>query len=304
MITETVAWPAKTREVRNAYQDSTRWNGFEFRDGDVVVSTWAKTGTTWTQQIVWQLLNGAPKGTFETAQCPWVDMRPPDFAEMIATVKAQTGRRCLKTHLPIDALVYSPMAKYIFVGRDARDVTWSAYNHQAGYTDAAMAMLNETPGRVGPPAARPTGDVRHYYLDFLEHDEWPGFGGNPFWAHTQGWWDARHLPNLLLVHFANLKADLAGQVRRIADFIGVTLSEETLPAILAHCDIAYMREGAATGRMATTWKDGAATFFNRGTNGRWRDVLSPAEIARCDEVAARRLTADCARWLKTGRPPD
>ena len=65
-----------------------------------------------------------------------------------------------------------------------------------------------------------------------------------------------------------------------------------------------MREGAAAGRMATTWKDGSATFFNRGTNGRWRDVLSPAEIARCDEVAARRLTADCAHWLKTGRPAD
>jgi aryl sulfotransferase len=50
--------------------DSTRWDGFEFRDGDIVIDTWAKSGTTWTQQIVSQLIfNGAEN-------LPTMDMAP------------------------------------------------------------------------------------------------------------------------------------------------------------------------------------------------------------------------------------
>ena len=46
-------------------------------------------------------------------------------------VEAQTHRRFLKTHLPVDALVFSEKAKYIYIGRDGRDVVWSLYNHHA-----------------------------------------------------------------------------------------------------------------------------------------------------------------------------
>jgi len=51
-----VNYPKKTRDLHNMLMDSTRWNGFEFRDGDIVIDTWAKPGTTWTQQIVSQLI--------------------------------------------------------------------------------------------------------------------------------------------------------------------------------------------------------------------------------------------------------
>ncbi|HEX2817426.1 MAG TPA: sulfotransferase domain-containing protein, partial [Phenylobacterium sp.] len=138
------------------------------------------------------------------------------------------------------------------------------------------------------------------YLDFLDGREWAGFEGNSFWDHTQGWWDARHLPNVLMVHFANLKADLLGQVRRIAAFLNVAPSEETLARIVDHCEIGYMREQARPAMAESAWTEGADTFFHNGTNGRWRDVLTPEEIARCDALAARRLSADCAHWLKTG----
>ena len=69
----TTVRPQKTREMHNAAMDSTRWNDFTFRDGDVVIGTWGKSGTTWTQQIVAQLIFAgaedvptvdiAPKGT-------------------------------------------------------------------------------------------------------------------------------------------------------------------------------------------------------------------------------------------------
>lgn len=56
MSTASIAWPRKTRELMNHHMDSTVWNDFDFRDNDVVVATYAKSGTTWTQQIVSQLL--------------------------------------------------------------------------------------------------------------------------------------------------------------------------------------------------------------------------------------------------------
>ena len=46
---------------------------------------------------------------------------------------------------------------------------------------------------------------------------------------------------------------------------------------------------------------GAGAFIHKGTNERWRGVLSDAELALYDETVAVRLTPDCARWLAEGR---
>ena len=44
--------PRKTRELHNHHFDSTIWNDFAFRSDDIVIGTYGKSGTTWTQQIV------------------------------------------------------------------------------------------------------------------------------------------------------------------------------------------------------------------------------------------------------------
>ena len=303
MATDLIEWPVKTREINDAYFESARWNGFGFREGDVVVATYAKVGTTWTQQIVWQLLHGGPERSTGTAAMPWLDARFRPFKPITDTLESQPHRRCIKTHLPLDALVFSRKAQYLVVGRDARDIVWSAYNHQDSYTDEVLAALNGPPGRPGARVTRPDRDIRDYYLHFLEYGDLPGFGFVPLWPHIQGWWNARRLPNVLLVHYANLKADLAGEILRIAGFLRVEVDEVTLPRIVEHCGFDYMRETiSAAGGMAN-FRGGARTFFHKGINGQWKDVLSPAEIARCDEVAARNLTPDCAHWLATGELP-
>jgi aryl sulfotransferase len=52
MLTWRDGWPVKTRELHNHHFDSTAWNDFAFRDDDIVIATYAKAGTTWTQQSV------------------------------------------------------------------------------------------------------------------------------------------------------------------------------------------------------------------------------------------------------------
>ena len=299
MAADATCWPVKTREIDDAYFESERWNDFVFRGGDVVVATYPKMGTTWTLQIVRQLINGGQPG-FDVAEvAPWLDMRIVDRSWAMELLEAQTHRRCIKTHLPLDALVFSPQAKYLVVGRDARDMVWSAYNHQDAYDDEALAAFNGPPGRPGALVSRPDRDIRNYYLHFAVRGELPGFGFEPFWPHVQGWWRARTLPNVLLVHYAGLQADLAGEIRRIARFLEIEVKEASFPAIVEHCGIGYMRE-VARARIG----DIADRVFHKGVVGRWQGVLSAGEIALCDIAAARNLTPDCAHWLATGELPD
>lgn len=295
-----VTWPKKTREIKSVLVDSTRWNQFRFRDGDVVVVTWAKSGTTWTQQIVSQLLLGGAASIVSPGSS-WVDMRIIPLEEMLERLEEESGPRCLKTHLPVDALVFSPRARYIFVGRDTRDAVWSAYNHQASFTQQGLDMFNLTPGGEGPPVTHPRCEIREYYLKFLESGVPPGFPVPPFWDLVQGWWNLRHLPNVLLVHFNRLKSDMASEIRRISAFLGIDINENAWPDIVEHCTFGYMRDAAARqDNLETFFRDGARSFFFKGTNGRWKDVLSRDEVRLCDETASLRLDQDCAHWLRTG----
>jgi len=172
MNAHATVWPKKRRELHNHHMDSTVWNDFEFRDDDVIVATYAKSGTTWTQQIVGQLVFGGAENVPLHEVSPWLDLRimPPDTKEKLA---AQKHRRIIKTHLPLDALTFSPKAKYIYIGRDGRDVVWSFYNHHANANQLWYAGLNNTPGRVGPPIEPPHPDISRYFRRWLEEDGYP-----------------------------------------------------------------------------------------------------------------------------------
>ena len=158
-MAQAIAWPQKTREFHNHHFDSTAWNDFRFRDDDIVIATYAKSGTTWVQQIIAQLIFDGAEGLPVAEMSPWLDLRVPPKAVKLPPVEAQTHRRFLKTHLPVDALVFSPKAKYIYIGRDGRDVMWSMYNHHANANASWYEALNETPGLVGDPIAPPPASV-------------------------------------------------------------------------------------------------------------------------------------------------
>src|SRR6185312_7834552 len=227
-----VAWPRKTRELHNHHMDSTVWNDFAFRDDDIVVATYAKSGTTWTQQIVSQLVFQGEEGPPVAELSPWVDLRVPPAPVKLAGLEAQTHRRVVKTHLPVDALVFSPRAKYLYIGRDGRDVLFSFYNHHSQANALWYELLNDTPGRVGPPIEHPDPDIHRYFRVWLERDGYPIWS---CWENIASWWAIRDLPNVKLIHFARLKADLEGEMRGIADFLGIDIPAAAWPAILDHC---------------------------------------------------------------------
>jgi aryl sulfotransferase len=293
-----IAWPAKTREIHNHHMNSTVWNDFKFRDDDIIISTYGKSGTTWMQQILAQLIFNGAEGIEVSPLSPWLDLRvmPP---ETIAGLEKLPHRRFVKTHLPVDALVFSPRAKYLYVGRDGRDTLWSLYNHHANANEHWYDALNNAPGRVGPPIEPPPDSIAEYFRRWLAEDGYPFWS---FWENVRSWWAVRNLPNVKLVHFSDLKKDLSGSIREIAAFLDIPIDEEKFSAIVAHCGFDYMKANAeqVSPLQGALWKGGAKTFINKGTNGRWRDTLTAADIVAYEAQAMAELGPDCAAWLASG----
>ena len=304
--------PEVTREYRSHHLDNTRWRVFDPREGDVVVTTSYKSGTTWMQQILHYLVfRDDPEALPTGLVSPWIDARfhgPID--EMAAGIEAQQHRRFVKSHLPMDGLPWYPEVRYIVVARDARDVFMSLWNHYLNYTDEMMERLNGGDDFVGDVLPEPPPDAAHTLRKLWR--EWMTRGwfpweseGWPFWSnlhHTQSYWNHRHLENLLFVHYSDLLADPAGQIRRVADFIGEPLSPEEVEAAVRHTSIDNMREAMMPldEIFRRGFRGGVESFIYKGTNGRWRGLLNDEDLALYDEARARVLTPDCARWLERG----
>jgi aryl sulfotransferase len=302
----------KLPEVKHLYQnaffDALRWDFFKKRDDDIIVATSYKAGTTWMQGIVANLVfSGRKLEAPLNDVSPWLDHRVWPLELVFTRLERQQHRRFIKTHLPLDGLPFDPQLKYIYVARDARDVFMSFWNHYRSFTDEALALHNMTLGRVGPELPRCPDDIHELWRGWTTRGwfEWET-EGYPWFSnlhHVQSWWDYCHLPNIFFVHYADLLKDLEGGIRRVARFLEIEVPESIMRQIVRNCTIAEMRADAvaqADALFSQLFKGGAQTFFNKGTNGRWRDVLSADELKLYDSAAHRELTPECRRWLEHG----
>jgi aryl sulfotransferase len=98
------------------------------------------------------------------------------------------------------------------------------------------------------------------------------------------------------VHFSELKRDLPGTIRQIAEFLQIRINESRWTAILGHCSFESMKKNATKNvPLGGLFRDaGAGIFINKGVNGRWADVLTPDEAAGYERIAIEQLGAECA----------
>ena len=302
--------PQRTRTYQNHHLESTRWDRIVHRPGDIVISTSAKAGTTWMQRIVSLLVFGpGPLPASLNDLSPWIDMRVPfPIEEVAANLEGQEHRRFVKTHLPLDAIPYYDDSRYIVVARDTRDVFMSIYNHYHSHTDFALEIFNSG-DRVGAPLAPCPDDPRDLWQDWITRAsfDWED-DGFPYWSHhyhANSYWQFRHLPNLLFVHYNDLSADLEVQMRRVSSFLDIDVEEKDWPALVEGACFDSMKQEAmqqevdGTAPFGMIWKEGAASFFFKGTNDRWRDVLTPEDL-ELYEIAVGRLDPELRGWLENG----
>ncbi|MBW0016911.1 MAG: sulfotransferase domain-containing protein [Mycobacterium sp.] len=335
--------------------DNRRWDALQLREGDIVISAPSRCGLTWTQRLVSLLVFDGPElpGPLSTVS-PWLDQTLRPIEEVVAALDAQTHRRFIKTHTPMDGLVLDDRVTYIGVGRDPRDAALSMLFQEANMDTERMVALYEAavppqqrPGPSGPPPgppppggppagppppggppagqplpggppAGPPPGLKHSQDDAFRH--WmeapaappPGMGFMPPKGmgslanvlHQLGtMWERRHLPNVELFHYADYKADLVGEVQRLAEVLGIGLTRGRAEELARYATFDAMKARAVD--MAPNTTDGIwhsqDRFFRAGRSGEWREIFTDDQrkryIHRIEKLGPTELLA----WAHDGR---
>lgn len=297
------------REVRTRVFDSARWQGYKPRSDDIIIATYSKCGTTWMQRIVSMLVFGSaePRPIWDLSV--WPDMRlagPID--ELWAMAEAQEHRRFLKTHLPFDALPVSNGVKVIHIARDGRDAALSFHNHLYNFTPEVLAALDEISRqdpKFGDPYPRTPESPTEFFSKWIASEKYNSQGdpAASFFQLENSYWVARDQPDLLLVHYADLKRDLAGGMRRIAEFLDIEIAEDLWPELVEAAGFEAMRRQGdqLIPTLQMLWgTEGAKRFFNKGGNGRWRNAFTEADLGSYDAKVRNAFAPDLAMWIEHG----
>jgi aryl sulfotransferase len=279
----------------SADEDSARWSGFPFRPGDIVVSTRSKSGTTWMQMICALLVLGTPDLPAPLAVLsPWVDHTVEPVADVVARLEAQRHRRFLKTHTPLDGLPLDPRATYVVVARHPLDAAVSLY-HQGGNVDRErVAELTGVPVRTTDRPPLHDWLVRWTREQTTAREQLDSLVG--VLHHVEDAWERREEDNVLLVHYADLIADLDGQMRRLRDRLGISVPHWA--GLVEAASFERMRS-----RSAELVPDALGVlvepvrFFRSGRSGTGREVLTPEELARYEARVASLLSPEVVAWL-------
>ena len=291
------------RHYEHRAWDTARWQGFEPQRGDILVCTPYKAGTTWMQMICALLVFQRSELHLPLAEIsPWLELRSVPARETHAVYAAQSHRRIIKTHTPLDGLPWFPEATYICVQRDPRDIFVSMLNHmQNGNPDADTMFDREARESPDEPEVLPE-DPNEFFRMWLTQGSFPWESdGKPYWSvfrHGALFWAHRDEPNILIFHYRDLKADLEAEMRRIAVALGIEIPEGAWPDLVAAARFERMKKNAdrtAPDTNFNMWKDNSQ-FFNKGTSGQWQGVLSAESLALLGRVTAT-YPADFIDWL-------
>jgi aryl sulfotransferase len=290
--------------------DSARWERFRFREDDVVISTPSKCGTTWMQNTVGMLLLDRPVlGVPISTVSPWLDMLIRTDEEVFGVLEEQEHRRWIKTHTPLDGLPFHPTVTYIAVIRHPLDVALSDRDHRANEDERrAYELRLAAAGAPDPswkrePEPQDAAEFLHWFID----SDAPPTGSGPngladYCQQVTTYWAERNTPNVHLFHYQDLWEDLAGEMRRVADSLHVTVDESRWPEFVEATTLDSMRSRAsdtAPEAHLALWRD-TDSFFRSGGNRDWASLLTDSEIARFRE-RLEQLTGSAAPWVLNGR---
>jgi aryl sulfotransferase len=302
------------RRYRSVVADSSRWEGFTFRADDIVISTPPKCGTTWMQRLVALLVFDGPALPGPMAKVsPWLDMQLASTDDVFSALDAQPYRRFIKTHTPLDGLPFAESVTYVCVGRDPRDVAVSSRHHMQNMdieqflaTRAAAVGLDDLAdlGVNEPGTSEPLDDAAALRA-WIDVDSEVNLMTLAFTVgHLLSFWEARDQPNVALFHYADLLADLPGQLQRLAGVLGYDLDSQRAGELSADASFEAMKahaEQVVPNADIGLWHS-AAGFLHRGMTGQWKEAFTDDDLARYEERLRELAPPDFLRWLHDGGP--
>lgn len=284
----------------SADEDSGRWERFAFRPGDIVISTRSKSGTTWMQMICALLVFGSadlPAPLPELS--PWLDHEIRPVADVVRRLEAQEHRRFVKTHTPLDGIPLDPRATYVVVGRHPLDMAVSLYHQGDNIDRERVAELTGRPVR----ARRERPSLHDWLVAWTEEETTPAEQMDSLVGvlhHATDAWARRDgaEADVVLVHYADLLADLEGEMRRLATRLRVDVPEAAWPALVEAASFGSMRSRSdrLVPNAGGVLKD-PAKFFRSGRSGAGAAVLSADELARYESRVAGLAAPEVVAWL-------
>ena len=279
-----------TRRYAGKIADPNRWYEFAARPGDIVVSTPPKSGTTWTQGILALLLSGDPNvDAAITRKAPWIDITDDEQDARIAALNAQTGRRQVKTHTPLDGIPLWQELRYISVFRHPIDVHLSFRRHVEN-------MAQNVLGDIYPP------DIQEGFRIFLDGDQRDGASRISIVDHFQSALEIAKLENVLCLHYADMTSDLEQAVHQIARHLSIQHPPVLMDKLVDAARFANMKKNAD--RFAVSAKEGFwrkdSDFFDSGTSEKWVGVLNDSDLAAYDAQLSKLINQRERNWLENG----
>jgi hypothetical protein len=287
--------------------DNDRWDGFEFRPGDIIISAPSKSGTTWTQLLVALVVFGGPDFPAPISDMsPWMDQKIRSRDAAHAIFAAQGHRRFIKTHTPLDGVPWGEDLVYVCAGRDPRDAAVSLIHHMANMRPGRFRELLAAHSDEPVPERKPATefDEAAYFDRFIDDES-----GGPEWSlqfiahHYKTFWDRRNSANVALFHFADYLADLPAEIERLASHLGVELTAGQARELAAEASLERARERAghvAPEANVGLWLD-AAAFFRSGGAGEWQQHFSPDQQQRYRRRVEELMSPELAAWVHGGR---
>ncbi len=288
--------PERLRKYTGPITDSTRWSGLRHRPGDVVVCTPMKSGTTWSQAIVAMLIAGTDDVDIANGTpSPWVDHKLRPIEDVLSELDMQSGRRCMKTHTPLDGLPNWHDVSYIMVYRHPIDVHVSMRNFISNAVESPLKALFPEDQSAG---------FRHFLNGGLE-------GGDldmPSLEAIVHHYEASRLAqreNVLILHYADMQRDPEDAVARIGMHIGTPRPPETIAAIVAATSFESMKSNAHRFTPYAgqgVWKNDAG-FFDSGSGRKWEGRLTAEDLRAYDQRMEQLLSSEARHWLEHGDAP-
>jgi len=216
--------------------------GVVARDGDIWISVPVKSGTNWMMNIVHQLLTGGD-ASFDSiySVVPWPSFverpgQPPqEILDRIAAIPADR-RRAIKTHaappeLPFIKAGTGKDVRYVVVCRNPEEAVVSFKIFLDQHTDAFYDLWKVPRGAMTRP------DFASFYREVFDARGMQGM----LFGLVASWWPLRHEKNVLLMHFADMKRDLSGSIRKVADFLGIAPSAAAWAKIDEYTSFDWMK---------------------------------------------------------------